>query len=411
MLNSKVFRTALGVLALAVFILSFTPSVFTYKAIDGVINARVAKVTSPIEGEFNYYTAKQAPVRVGDSVYKGQKIALVNDVNLNRSYYYELQTERASLEKRVKELDRKAERLNSLKKVLSGRLDHYRNYTIDDHQARKGALSDEIEAARARLSFLRKKAKDVGYLARRGVEAKLKAIEAKAEEQALIHTIEAAKKQRIASDVRIEAAKRYVFMGDGHNDSAYSNQRIDQIDMELASNKALQEEARERIVQIQIQGNKEMDRIRTRRVKTVSSPVAGIIWQLPVSQGDSVVIADTLLRVIDCQSLFLDVLSDEVKFDHLKRGDAVEYRLYGDEAYRTGFIDIVQGSGMIAKDTSLAANLTPKDDKQSRVVIRIDEADLPALQGEEKACNVGRKVIVRFNRSAFNPGQYFASLI
>jgi len=173
---------------------------------------------------------------------------------------------------------------------------------------------------------------------------------------------------------------------------------MDQIEMEIASVRALQSETKERIGQIKFQGNKEMDRIRTRRVKEVKSPAGGVVLQLPVSEGDSVVIADNLLRVIDCHSIFLDVLSDEINFDEIRRGNLVEYRLYGDKQFHKGFIDTIHGSGMIYRNDELAASIEARDSKQSRVTIKISGDDLAMFQTEAKSCNVGRKVIVRFNR-------------
>jgi len=399
MLNSKFFRVGLGVIALFIFVISFAPSVFTYKAIDGVVNARVQVVTSPIEGELQYHSTEyEGRVEVGDRVRKGQLIGKVTDVNMDYGYYYELQTERLALEERVRDLALKTAALIELKRDLSLRLEDYKVFTIQELGAKQDTLREIMQGDREELIYLKKRTKRVAKLAKMGVEAKLNADQAKAEMRQLVFKVEAAKKELSRLDVRIAAANKYVFMGDGHNDSAYSNQRMDQIEMEIASVRALQSETKERIEQIKFQGNKEMDRIRTRRVKDVKSPVGGIVWQLPISEGDSVVIADNLVRVIDCHKIFLDVLSDEINFDEMSRGNMVEYRLYGDKKFHKGFIDTIHGSGMIYRNDELAASIEARDSKQSRVTISISNNDLAMFQTEEKSCNVGRKVIVRFNR-------------
>ena len=383
----------MGLIALCVFIATFVPKLFNYRNIDGIINARTMTLRSPIEGIFEFNG--EIPL-IGAHIQRGQVIGFVKNIRLNKSYLYELITEKNSLLARVTALDVKIVSLEAIRETLVQRLNVYQHFTL-------ASLNDDLDS-------LKMVQEQIAVIEKFGIEEleRQQALlltgavsvsehgQIRTERERLRFKFRENQHQITSINHQIEAIKQFVFLGEGHNDVPYASQRMDEIDITLASVSALQKEAERRIVMIADQLIEEENRLKEESVYKVVSPFDGILWRLPITQGSTVVIDTELIKVIDCNNVFIEALSQEKHFDEFQKDQSVKYRLYGNNQYHTGTIVAVQGSGFIPDKKNLAAALDTYERKENRVLIELDPEQNISLN--TTFCQVGRRVVVLFPR-------------
>ena len=144
------------------------------------------------------------------------------------------------------------------------------------------------------------------------------------------------------------------------------------------------------------QVDEEQTRLNKNQQYTVISPVNGIVWRVIKQPNAPLVINSEIIQLLDCDSVFLDVVVSERYYSSLIPGTTVSYRLYGDDDSKTGVIDSVQGSGIIDHDTTQSATLDVDGEKEFRINIKINQKDIDKTSNNY--CQVGRRVIVKFPR-------------
>ncbi len=94
---------------------------------------------------------------------------------------------------------------------------------------------------------------------------------------------------------QLEAVKRGVYIGEGRNDVPYSQQRSDEITIQLADLQLREQDLKARIAQLETQEDEERTRNRTLSYATLRMPFEGVIWRNNVVEGSHVIAGNDLL--------------------------------------------------------------------------------------------------------------------
>jgi multidrug resistance efflux pump len=384
--RKRTIRITIGVILLIVFIISVVPNFYLHTSSDGIITARTTTITSPIEGVLHF----PANVKYGDHFRKGQLIGEVLNDRINYSYLQELVTEKKTLEGRIDSFTRRIKRYNNLNDSLKKSLDNFQKFSVKKFQSQVKQAKNKIKHQQAEFDRAKKE-----YLANRQLE-KVKAVKTRELEKAEANFIKASENLRESEEFLKElendltAVGAGAFLGQGNNDSPYSKQRMDQLVIELSLAETAVKEAEHRIQGIDQQIEKERERIRKVKRFEINAPFNCLIWQKPLTEGSTVVIGNELIILLDCSSVFLEVMLSEAQFDNVKAGQEIKYRLYGDVDFYKGTIVALRGSETNVDEKNKAAILKKDEKKEFRIWIKINPKDLDL--NPENFYQVGRHV-------------------
>lgn len=390
--NSRLIRILVGLTLLATGIVVMLPGLTGYTSLDGTVNARFAVLSAPIEG-----VVSDTPPKVGTALQENAEIFQITNDRIARTAEAQLDADLGAARERLKSLEAQLGHLAALKKELAARLGDYQKASIQSVQQEIIIRQQRISTAQAnRVSaeadLSRKQTLGAtGVVAGSSVEAARAAAIASGNEG----TIAKAELDRL--NQQLDALKRGTFVGEGRNDVPYSQQRGDEVTIQLANVEAQTkiERARVHLLERQLQ----IERTRNDRLSDASIrvPFRGVIWRNNVVGGSNVVVGNELTRLLDCRDLFVDILLDEVDYDQIKPGDAAEVRLLGTSEVIAGRAISVRGSSAAVEEVTLAAVPPKSRGKNARIRVALEQN---AMQADyENFCHVGRTVQVRFTRS------------
>ena len=390
--KKRTIKITIGVVLLIVFIISVIPNFYLHTSSDGIITARTTTITSPIEGVLHF----RGNVRYGDHFRKGQLIGEVLNDRINFSYLQELITEKKTLEGRVESFTKRIERYKKLNSSLKKAVDDFQKFSVRKFQSQIKQARNKIKYQQAELERAEK-----AYSAACKLE-KVKAVRTRELEKAEADFLKASENFSESGEFLKElenylaAINAGTFLGQGNNDSPYSKQRMDQLVIELSLADTAVKEAEHRIEGINLQIEKERDRIRKVEKFKIIAPFDCLIWQKPLTESSTVVIGSELILLLDCSSVFLEVMLSEAQFDYIKAGQKVKYRLYGDVDFYTGAVVALRGAETIIDEKNKAATLKKDEKKEFRIWIKINPDELNLKP--ENFYQVGRHVEVRLPR-------------
>ncbi len=391
-LNKKSVRITIGLVFLLLLIVSVVPSLYLYSSGDGIVSARTTTLTSPIEGVLHF----PGSMAYGRQFNKGEVIGQVLNDRIDRSFLYELKTEKNMLESRIESFSERIKQYTKLSASLNDNLSKYQKFSAkqlemlirqDEHKlteekaeyerAKKEFEANKILAARDAINRRLLEQTESNYLRS---SQRVMLIESKLEE--LRNSL--------------EAVKSGAFLGDGHNDSPYSKQRMDQMVIELALARTAKSESKHRVEGINKQIVVEQERIIKAECFDIVSPFDSLVWRQPLTKSSTVVIGSELVVLLDCSSVFLDIAVSESQFSNIAPGEKIQYRLIGDTGFKTAEVIGLRGSGSELGDQNLAATLRKDPRKEFHVWARINPEELNL--SPENFYQVGRRVEVKIPR-------------
>lgn len=152
-------------------------------------------------------------------------------------------------------------------------------------------------------------------------------------------------------------------------------------------------EAEARMKRISKQIEKEQARLDQEGEAIIKASFEGVVWEVNASSDREMLLGEELLSLLDCNSTFLDVLVPERRYEDIRIGDEIQYRLSGETEFRTAHVQGRRGAVATVRNKTLAAQVTSDSTDAFRI-----EADLGDLTLERRDfCNVGRRAEVRFN--------------
>lgn len=391
--KKRTLRISVGIILLIVLIISIVPKFYLHTSTDGIISARTITLTSPIEGVLLF------PHRLKHGKYfeGGTLIGQVKNSRVDLSFLHELITEKKTLEGRIKIFTKRIKRYTDLNTELKLNLEKFRRFS--NEKLRFMIQQDKTRVKHQQAEYERAKKE---LKANRHLESQ-KAVNKRDLERSEANFIKASLKiQELREHLKEltnfqKAVKVGTFLGEGNNDSPYSKQRMDQLVIELALAETTVVEAKSRLVGIDLQIKVERERIAKVKKFDIKAPSNALAWRLPLVNGSTVVIGDELIVLLDCSSVFLDVVISESQFINVKPGMKVKFRLIGGLTFHEGTVSALRGSGSNLEDQNMATDLKKDSQKEFRVWLTINPKDLDLTP--KNFFQVGRRVEVRMPRT------------
>ena len=389
MSKKRTIRITIGVILLIIFIISVVPNFYLNTSSDGIITARTTTITSPIEGVLHF----PKDVKYGDYFKKDQLIGEVVNDRIDFSTLQELITEKKTLEGRIESFTKRIKRYKALNAELKKAVKNFQDFSAKKFQSQVKQARNKIKHQQAEFERAKKE-----YMAVKRLE-KVRAVRTRELEKAEANFLKGSERLRESEEFLKElenylaATNAGTFLGQGNNDSPYSKQRMDQLVIELALADTAVKEATSRLDGINQQIEKERERLEKMKKFKVIAPFDGLVWHKPLTEGSTVVIGNELIVMLDCSKIFLEVMLSEVQFDHIKAGQVIKYRLFGDVNFHKGTIVALRGAETKMDEKNKAASLKKDEKREFRIWIKINPEDLDLKP--ENFYQVGRHIEVR----------------
>ncbi|MCD8504628.1 MAG: HlyD family secretion protein [Burkholderiaceae bacterium] len=392
--NGKFFRRLVGIIILVALLIVVGPALFKIQSANAIVNGHVVYVNSPLEG-----VVTDIFKSVGSTVERGEPLMTVNNPRVGERLLEELKAQRRTLTERINGLARQQTSLQAMQSDLRIRVDLHNSHetTRLDHQiaeARAQALAQQGTVSELKLTleknqkllaqnFISEVEFDRSRFALEIGERQLQAIEAK------IRMLESEQ----------DALAAGVYLGEGRNDVPYTQQKLEEISVQLINIDADISEADARLAALDMQIEAEQTNLQKLREAILVAPVTGMIWRQYFPVGSDVILASRLSALVDCSDLFVEAAVPDKDLAGLSEGSRVNYRLVGSHEWAVGEVFKLVGSGNRVRDETLAAQLDTEV-RDGRIFIRIEQGSLPDMQANQ--CYVGRGAEVTFDR-IWNP--------
>ena len=385
--NSK-RAIGLGIALIAAVVL--LPAMASFQSINAIVNTHYVVIKSPIEGALNGFSKMP-----GQSIEQGEELVRISNTRFKESAVNEMAVEQKTLAERSLGLQRHLKNLQQLQKDLQNRVSVHRTHEFL-------RLEEQLAQAKSEKKAQESLIREQQLIAQRNALLLKENFISSAQSEAAQYALEVTQSRLDIFQARIrlletekQAVQSFVYLGEGRNDVPYTQQRLDDVRLQITEVAARLRENEQRSADIQWQISKERDNMAVSREVLLQSPSKGVLWRKFGSNGTEVVIGTDLAHVITCEHLFLDVAVPESSLESFQIGKPVQYRLIGSTQWLTGHIQAVTGSGNNLQDVTLVAQLQ-REKKDARIFVKIDSSDLNKPQ--ENLCYAGRKVDVKVPR-------------
>ncbi len=386
----KTSKRAVGIGIALIAAVVLVPAVASFQSINAIVNTHYVAIKSPIEGTL-YDFQKMS----GQSIEQGEKLVRISNARFKESAVNEMEVEQKTLTERSLGLQQHLKNLQQLQNELQNRVSVHRTHEFL-------RLDEQLAQAQAEKKAQESLIREQQLLTQRNALLLKENFISSAQNEAAQYALEVTQSRLEIFQARIrlletekQAVKRFVYLGDGRNDVPYTQQRLDDVRLQITDVAARLRENERRSSDIQLQISKERDNMAASREVLLHSPSKGVLWRKFGSNGSEVVIGTDLAHVITCDNLFLDVAVPESSLESFAIGKPVQYRLIGDTKWLVGHIHAVTGSGNNLQDVTLVAQLQ-REKKDARIFVKIQSVDLD--KPEENLCFAGRKVDVKVTR-------------
>jgi len=389
--RGQVFRVTLGLVLLAIVIAIYAPHLAYNISTDAVINARVIPLVSPIEG-----VVTKAPPADGTAVRAGAVLAEIENRAVDRGRLRSLRAQAGSLRERVAARHQLNADLEEMRATLETVHAEYQAGSVARleillEQARAGADGSAAAAREAERDHAR-----MADMAGSGAvsdneldRAESRAAQARADAARARLDIE-----RLTTE--LASVKRGIYVAEERNDVPYTQQRIDEIHIRRAEVAAQVREHTALLAEIEESIAVEETRVNERASVVLVAPRDGIVWRPRVIQGSRVVANSEVVRLIDCDDLFVSVRLHQRHFEDIRLGDTVSVRLVGNSDSQPALVRDLRGMGASEQDDRFAAPTPPIRSDEFLVTLQLDARRDWGRSSDY--CGVGRSAEVRFDR-------------
>lgn len=386
----KTSKRALGFGIFLIAAVVLVPALASFQSINAIVNTHYVTIKSPIEGALDGF-AKMP----GQPIAQGEELVRISNTRFKESAVNEMEVEQKTLAERSLGLQQHLKNPQQLQKDLQKRVSVHRTHEFL-------RLEEQLAQAQSEKKAQESLIREQQLIAQRQALLVKENFISPAQNEAAQYALEVTQSRLDIFKARIrlletekQAVKSFVYLGEGRNDVPYTQQRLDDVRLQITEVAARLRENERRSADVQLQISQERESMAVSREVRMQSPSTGVLWRKFGSNGTEVVIGTDLAHVITCDNLFLDVAVPESSLESFEIGKPVQYRLIGSTTWLTGQIHAVTGSGNNLQDTTLVAQLQ-REKKDARIFVKINAADLSKPQ--ENLCFAGRKVDVKVPR-------------
>ena len=315
-------RVTTATVLLVVIGLSLAPRVVSHISTSAVVNAPVIVIRSPLEGVVEAYS-----LDTGSVVTRGQTLVSLREAGTD-------QTKQAELEARVHIADAAAKavrnRIAEIEALRDSLVRRHALYAAWHRRILKSEVEEDealLRGAVARAASLGREVDRATTLRTRGIVAESRIDEIRTrltEQRERVSEITARLNTR---RLKLAAIGEGVLAGTDGTNTPYTQQRLDEIDLELA---ALHDELVDHLAELaatRAQLAKERDIFLRDNQVALNAPTRGIVWRSASSSGQPVLPGDEIVELLDCGSRFLEAYLPESLMGSIAIGDMAEVRL------------------------------------------------------------------------------------
>lgn len=375
------WRVVLGLIIAAVAIWVIVAEQMSGASADATVNARLVTVRAPVAGDLSM------PERsLGARLERGEVLASLRDPLVDAVRLDDLAMERHLAEAAVARFGALEAETRAIMDRLEARSARFRAERIEE-------LETRLAFARERLEIL----EDGGAVAGADGDVALALEEdgsrAPLEPRLPALWINYARERVETLEIALRAARDGVFLGDGYNDAPNAEQRLTELQSDLAAHLAQRAEAQAVLDAFTAREAAERRRVNRAGGAELASPVAGLLWELRAADGENVQRGDPVARVLDCGSTMVTLSVTEAVFNRLSVGDAAVFRPRGLRRTFDATVERLAGVGAATIYRNLA--IAPSQRHLERHDITLS---VPGLRADpELGCAVGRTGRVFFD--------------
>lgn len=348
---------------------------------NAFINARLTTIRAPIAGRLLLVTRP-----LGARVRQGDPLGSLEDPLVDSVRLADFELEHAQALADIERLRNTISGLDSSLVALRTRAAIYREERRRQLEAEGESAQSATAAAQARVKYAELARQRAARLSGNGITT-AEALE-QAQSLSEVSTLELASARSRAAEtaVALSASNRGVFLGDGFNDSPYSEQRISEIEVQKLE------------LQAQLQGKQSTmaalnDRIARERLRvsqlssaSLEATVNGALWDYISASGEIVQRGQDILHLIDCDSAIVTLSVSESLYNTLTVGNPATFRFNGSSRVLAGTVIRLAGAGAATVYRNMA--VAPSERHLERYDVALD---VPALREDpDLRCLAGR---------------------
>ena len=342
--------------------------------VDVVLNGMVTIVRAPNDG---YLDPSLAPL---DLVQAGAEIASLRPVpdNAQTTAQRAIQAKSA-----IDSLKGQINTLQNMSDELHNQAEAYRHARLKKLEADLGAERENVAAMEARAQQAEVTlSRDRQYYGRGGAGGATVQVDRLGERAATLEW-QAARRRLEAKQAELAAAGGSAFVDDGYNSAPYSQQRADQIELQLVGLKA---DLTSRQADIAIL-NDATDGSNKLPPASLTAPASGMLWKVSGAKGQFVRAGEEVAEIVDCSHLIGAVTVNDRAYGEVGSGQRVTFVSEDQTKVLSGE---VVWAGAAGGDVAAALNLAirPLVPSSARYAF---VAHLDKTPDDNDACPIGRR--------------------
>jgi multidrug resistance efflux pump len=292
-------------------------------SVEAVINARVATLRAPTDGEVQL---GPSPLAFGTSVGRGDVLLRITNRRADRSRVDDLTHQIEQLKDERSGIAMQLANARTLLNDLTEQTRLFAEARVLQLEARQGELEAEVAAARARTDETKTSLDRLTTLASKGWLPRAQLNQA-TRDGLVAEKLEAAAQRRLeAVGIELAAAQRGVFVGAGKNDRPRYMQRVDQLQQQVSNLADALAERDQRMSRLNDTLAEEKARFNVPHAAEVVALAKGSIWEILTAPEEQVHRGQDLLHVLDCSEPVVTAVVSEAVASRIQVGSPVRFR-------------------------------------------------------------------------------------
>ena len=379
-------------LALAVaLVLGWAPAVrlLATTSAEAVVNARVITLRAPIEGDV---TMAAAATDIGSTFRNNEEILTIRNRRADYSHLDSLRRERDQLGTAISALEAKKQLLEQNLVELSEQQENFRVGRITQLDQRIREIDADLAATEAQHDMALQTLTRASALRKTDAVSQAYLDKALQDERVTKNTIQSLTERRKGSMVELEAARKFIFIGDSYNDTPQSAQRKMEVALELADVRARLEGSKAELAVLMTRIDAETRRNEELSSASIRSTVNGRVWEILTAPGEHVNTGQDLMRLLDCGSAMVTASVSETTYQKLRIGQNATFQPRGGGKELHGRIVGLNGLAAVSSNSAIQQSMLAREPYHVTL-------NFPGLT-EGAECQIGRSGLVKFDTSS-----------
>jgi multidrug resistance efflux pump len=305
-------------------------------------------VRAPTDG---YFVPLSAPL--GGDVHAGDEIAALKPVSDSAQTSAQWAIQAKS----------EIESLNNQIGTLQAMSSELRKQAVASRDARLKRLAAELGAERENVAAMGARARQAGVLLSRdrryhgkGAAATASIESDRLGEGAAALEWQVAIERLEAKQAEISAAGDNAFVDDGYNGASYSQQRADQIDLQVIGLKAQLMRRQGEIAALKDASNPDSGSA-SLAAASLTAPVSGVLWKVSSAKGQFVRAGEEVAEIVDCSHFITAVTATDRAYRGVSAGQRITFKSEAQTKVWTGEVVWAGAAeGDVAATLNLAVN-------------------------------------------------------